>query len=321
MTRATVGIIRGGTSQEYPYSLKTGAAMMDALSPEEYDIRDILVDKEGVWYLRGVPTYPARALAQVDVVLNALHGGVGEDGSVVRILESLGMPYVGSEPHATSASFNKLKARTLLQEAGIRMPRGVGFTLGTDITTGEMARAVFEQMGPPYIVKPGSESGSHGVSYVATIYELPEVLGDVLDAFGTAIVEEYVLGAPAVVGVIEGYRGDELYTLPPARVILPEGERHTATHHFGGALKYILPSDFAHTEKQDLEDTARRAHRALGLTHMSSADFIMTKRGPVLLEVDVLPHLHEHAVFPQMLTTVGSSVAEFLKHTIARARA
>ena len=321
MTRTTVGIIRGGTSAEYHYSLKTGAAMMDALSPEEFDIRDILVDKSGVWHFRGIPTDPARALSQVDVVLNALHGGVGEDGTVGRLLERLGIPYAGGRPHASALAHNKLKARSVLTNAGIRMPRGVGFSLSEDITTGDMARAVFEQMGPPYIVKPVSESGSYGVSYVPTIVELSDALADVLDAFGAVVVEEYVRGEHAVVGIINDFRGDSLYALPPAHLEIPQGFRHTVLEHFDGGLKYTLPSDFSHADKQELERIARTAHSALGLSHFSSADFILTKRGPVLLEVDALPHLHEHAPFPQMLTTVGSSLSEFLKHSIGLARA
>lgn len=321
MIRTTVGILRGGTSAEYPYSLKTGAAMMNALSAEEYDVRDILIDKHGVWHSRGIPTDPSRALSQVDVVLNALHGGVGEDGTVGRLLERMGILYTGSRPHASSLAHNKLTARTILSNAGIRMPRGVGFTLGTDISTGEMARAVFEQMGPPYIVKPSLEGGSQGIVYVATVLDLPEVLGRVLDVFGSAIVEEYVIGDHAVVGVINDFRGDAVYTLPPARVVLPEKSRHTIPAHFEGALRYMVPSDFSHIRKQELEDMAREAHIALGLSHFSSVDFIVTARGPVLLEVDALPHLHEHAVFPHMLTTVGSSVEEFLKHVIQLARA
>src|SRR3989338_464418 len=96
MSRMSVGILRGGTSKEYELSLKTGAAMMAALPEEQYETRDILIDKQGLWHLRGTPATPARALSQVDVVLNALHGGVGEEGTVQRILERAGVPYAGS---------------------------------------------------------------------------------------------------------------------------------------------------------------------------------------------------------------------------------
>ena len=79
MARTSVGILRGGTSSEYNLSLKSGAAMLAALPEDRYDTRDIFIDKRGYWHLRGAPVDAARALSQIDVVLNALHGGAGED--------------------------------------------------------------------------------------------------------------------------------------------------------------------------------------------------------------------------------------------------
>src|SRR5277367_6763879 len=96
MTRTIVGVLRGGTSSEYELSLKTGATMLAALPEEHYDTRDIFIDKRGIWHLRGMPVAPHRALQQVDVVLNGLHGGMGEDGTVQRFLDKTGIPYAGA---------------------------------------------------------------------------------------------------------------------------------------------------------------------------------------------------------------------------------
>lgn len=65
---------------------------------------------------------------------------------------------------------------------------------------------------------------------------------------------------------------------------------------------------------------AKKAHQALGLSHYSSADFIISRRGPLLLEVDAHPHVHETAAFYHMLEAVGSSMREFLEHTLELAR-
>ena len=82
----------------------------------------------------------------------------------------------------------------------------------------------------------------------------------------------------------------------------------------------MVPSDFEHDMKEKLATAARAAHLALGLGHLSMAGFIVTVRGPYLLEVDALPHLHESALFPTMLESVGSSVGEMLEHLINLAR-
>ena len=197
MARIIVGILRGGPSSEYDLSLKTGAALLNALPEDKYDTRDVFIDKTCTWHMRGMPADAARILSQIDVVLNALHGGVGEDGTVQRILERAGVPYAGSRALASGASLNKVRARELMQAAGIRMPHAVSFSLSNDMTTGDMARAVFEQFGPPYVVKPASEGTSFGIIIIDSILDLPDAIGDMLDTYGAALVEEFIRGVRA----------------------------------------------------------------------------------------------------------------------------
>ncbi|MDP3646274.1 MAG: ATP-grasp domain-containing protein [bacterium] len=322
MARTIVGVLRGGTSSEYNLSLKTGAAMLAALPDDRFDTRDIFIDKRGYWHVRGVPVDPIRALAQTDVVLNALHGGVGEDGTVQRILEQAGVPYSGSRPLASGISLNKIIAREILRNAGVCIPRGMWFTLDDTFTTGEMARGVFAVLGPPYIVKPPSEGASMGIRIAQSLNDLPDAIGDVLDAFGAALVEEYIRGEEATVGVIEHFRNEDFYALPPVHVILPEDSRIYESHYHEQALaRHSVPSDFSQNEKNILADMARAAHRALELSHFSRADFIVTPRAIYLLEVNAIPGLYPGAAFPHMLESVGSSVPEFLEHSINLARA
>lgn len=321
MVRTIVAVLRGGTSSEYPLSLKTGAAYLNALPEDAYDTRDILIDKQGFWHSRGRAIDPARALSQVDVVINALHGGVGEDGTVQRILERAGVPYTGSGPLSSGLALNKIRTKELLAKHGILTPQGLSFTLGDTRTSGDMARDVFARFGPPYIVKPVSEGASQGIRIAKTIVELPDILADNLEAFGSVLVEEFVRGVEATVGLIENFRDQELYALPPARVLPPEGARMLESQHHHDALaQYRVPSDFADDEKDDLMAAARAAHKALDLDHLSRTDFILTKRGPYLLEINALPGLYPGSAFPPMLESVGVSLKDFATHLIAQAR-
>lgn len=321
MSRTVVGVLRGGPSSEYDLSLKTGTAILNALPESEYDLRDIFIDKKGYWHARGVPAEPARALAQVDVVVNGLHGGPGEDGTVQRILQTLGVPFTGSSALGSGLSLNKIHAGIELKRKGIRMPLSVGFTLSSGLNTAEMSRFVFQEFGPPYIVKPAREGASHGVVLVATFLELGDAIADVLEAFGSAVVQEYIVGEEATVGVMEGFRGEELYVLPPARVVYPEESPFLHfDHHHSGEARYLVPSEFTHEEKEVLAEMARLAHKALGLSSSSRSDFIMTKRGPYLLEVNALPGLYEKAAFPAMLESVGATTGDYLTHVIGLAR-
>lgn len=321
MSRTIVGVLRGGTSNEYDLSLKTGAAVLKALPEDRYDTRDVLIDRRGVWHARGLPTDPHRALAQVDVIFNALHGGEGENGTVGRIIDRMGIPYTGSAPHASSLALNKIRARKALEEEGIRMPQALSFTLDTDLDTGEMASEVFQHFGPPYMVKPPNDGAGHGIRVAHSIVELPDAIGDILDTYGAALVEEFIRGHDVSVGIIQGFRNEALYALPPAHVIVTDGSHfiHQGLHR-DESLIHKVPSNFSHDDKQALMGTARIAHQALGLGHFSRADLILTPRGPYLLEVNSIPGLYPGASFPPMLESVGSSITEFLEHAIQLAR-
>ena len=316
-----VGVLRGGTSSEYDLSLKTGAAMLSALSPEKFETRDIFIDKSGFWHLRGVPAEPSRILAQIDVILNALHGGVGEDGTVQRILDKHGIAYVGPRAFAAAASNNKVKANEIARQAGLLVPRTIVFTVNNGMTTRDMAKTTFQNFGPPYIVKPSTEGASVGVMLAASIIDLPEMLAETLDHFGSAMIQEFIRGEDVRVGVIEGFRHQELYALPAAHMLRPDGKQFIdSAARQEGKVMHVVPSNFSIEEKQTLEAAAKLVHRALSLSHYSRADFILARGKPYLLEVTGLPGLYPGAAFPQMLEAVGSSVPEFLEHAIALAR-
>jgi D-alanine-D-alanine ligase len=321
MARLTVAVLRGGTSSEYDLSLKTGAAMLAALPDERYDTRDILIDRSGRWHHRGIPSDPGRVLSQVDVVLNALHGGIGEDGTIQRILERSGVAYAGSRARAAAVAMNKARALEKANEAGILMPRGFHVAV-SDGSTAQIARTVFGAFGPPYIIKPLSEGASRGIRIADTIAHLPDALGDALDEYGSVIVQEFVRGEDARVGLIEGYRNEDLYALPPVHVVRPQGKRFIDTDvHREGLLRHVVPSRFSDAQKRALMDAARAVHRALELSHFSRIDFILSGDKAYFLEASAQPGLYPEAAFPQMLESVGSSVREFLEHAIARARA
>lgn len=320
MVQTIVGVLRGGDSSEYELSLRTGAAMLAALPESRYRALDIFIDKAQKWHHRGIPMLPARILAQVDVILNGLHGGAGEDGTIQRILENAGTPYVGARPLAAASSLNKIRARELFRANGLRTPQGVSLRTNDDRGLEEIARTVFSKFGPPYVVKPPHEGAGEGIQLAAHITELPYVLSRVLRKYGAALVEELVRGREVTVGVIEGFRGEELYALPPAEVRMPDGyDFQHPSAHLNGLIEHIVPSSFSQDSKRSLMDAACVAHRALGLSHYSRSDFILTPRGPYILETNANPGLYQGAAFPHMLESVGSSVPEFLSHSIALA--
>lgn len=321
MVRTKVGILRGGTGSESDLSLKTGAAFIQALPEDDFDVRDIFIDKKGLWHMRGLPAMPLNTLSGLDVAINALHGGIGEDGTVSRILERAGIPYTGSTALPSAQSLHKSRARNLLQQYGIPIPRGKTFSVhtGTTVHIDDMIQDVFREFPPPYILKPSAEGASFGILYARTILDLADMLRTLLQLFSTVIVEEYIRGQETSVGIVEDFRDEDFYALPPATLGVPAGHYFMPSSVYRDGMDMRVPApELSHQTKQLLMHYAREAHKALGLEHYSKSDFIVHPSGIYLLEVNALPGLYEGAVLPQMLETVGSSVRELARHALEK---
>ena len=145
--RTVVGVLRGGPSSEYEISLQTGAHVLAELNRDKYEPRDIFVDRQGRWHSRGVEVNPERALAGVDVAFNTIHGEYGEDGTLHRILDPLGVAYTGPGQLASVLSFNKQAMREAVQKLGVKVPLGRVVELGGDIEA--QARELFRSFPHP----------------------------------------------------------------------------------------------------------------------------------------------------------------------------
>lgn len=294
--RTVVGVLRGGPSSEYEVSLKTGATILRELDTSLYEPRDLFIGRDGAWHLHGVPVAPERALHGVDVVWNALHGAFGEDGTAQRLLENLAIPYTGSGAIASATALHKYKTKDAVRALGIKLPHGVLVENTGDI--GTLARKIFRTFPHPAIVKPVSLGSGLGILKAENYAELEYALAHAFAHAPQALVEEFISGRDASVGIIDHYRGEKTYALLP-------------TPHDRLSAK----------EKEALVAAAKRIHKALGLQHYSQADFIVSKRGVYFLEINSQPKLHEDSKLMHGLTAVGAKLSDFIHHVLQLARA
>lgn len=123
MHQPVIGVLRGGPSPEYEVSLKTGHTVLTHLPQARYRTQDIFIDKTGVWHVRGREMEPARALATVDAVFNALHGAYGEDGTVQRLMETHAVPFTGSGTLGSCIAMHKHFTKRHLAQTIPTIPR------------------------------------------------------------------------------------------------------------------------------------------------------------------------------------------------------
>lgn len=301
MNKIRVAVLRGGPSEEFETSLKSGATVLEHIPKEIYFPQDIVISRGGTWHKNGVPITPHNAISHVDVVFNALHGSYGEDGKVQHILELHHIPFTGSGAFASALGMNKVLVKEVFKREGIKTPHYRLVKTSADLSPKSILE-LFRSFSLPFIVKPTSSGSSVGVTLVKDFASFAPALECAFVCGSDVLIEDYIAGTEATVGVIEDYRDHGLYALPAVEICSHEE---------------IVPGNFSSAQKKELEDLARQVHQALGMRHYSRTDFrISPRRGIFVLETSTLPELSSESVLAKALHAVGSSTAHFVDHCL-----
>ncbi|MEI6843062.1 MAG: D-alanine--D-alanine ligase [bacterium] len=313
-----IGVVRGGPSAEYEVSLKSGANVLKHLSETHRPI-DIFISKDGKWHINGLERKPERILKNVDVVYNALHGAYGEDGGIQALLDHHGVPYTGSNKFASALGMNKFLTKERVKEIGVKTPLYTIVRDGEDVYV--RAKDIFKNLPHPVVIKPVDSGSSVGVTIAQTPVEVLEGLQKAMSGGHSAIVEEFIAGREATCGVLDNFRGQKTYALPPVEIFPPiENNFFDYDSKYNGQSREVCPASFRGQDKKEIERISALVHEALGLRHYSRSDFIISpKRGIYFLEVNTLPGLTDECTFPKSLSAVGMSNKDFIHHIISLA--
>lgn len=314
-------VLRGGPSSEFEISLKTGFEVLKALKGDKYHGIDVVITKNGDWLYNGKKREPQEILHMGDVVFNALHGAYGEDGTVQRLLARYAVPHTGSGAYPSMISMHKGMAKDILNGTEhLKMPRHLIASKsalkdmeGTVISISNLVNANV------FVLKPISGGSSIDTIKADGSIELARGLEELLGKYEQVLVEEYIKGREVTVGVIENFRGKDVYALPVVEIQTdtPDGLfSHEAK--YSGKTKEIVPAPFATKTKKLLEQLARTVHQTLGLSHYSRTDFIVAKDGIYFLEVNSLPGLTKESLMPLALQAVGCSYDDFIDHLLTQ---
>ena len=108
-----IGMLYGGWNSEAEISRASAAFCTAAAREYGYDVVEIAFD-------RNLPNHLTQN--KVDFVFNALHGQVGEDGSVQGLLNILNIPYTHSGVTASAIAMDKTLSCRLFEGANIQTP-------------------------------------------------------------------------------------------------------------------------------------------------------------------------------------------------------
>lgn len=310
MQGIVVGVLRGGPHSEHEQSVRSGQAALTSLPTDKYLVRDIYIDRNGVWHDRGRVTSPERVLPAIDIALVLVTGAYGATGEIQRLLERYGVPYSGSRPLPSFTASHGVLSREHAKELGLRVPR-YRHADNHDRVHDEVAEAA-RSYHPPLIVRHSASHSPHAAQVLAGYEPVKQaVTGLLAGDCGGVLIEEHVRGPRVSVGVLEQLRNQDRYVLPPRLDRDPHTPSPGQTFGVGSLTK---------AQQAELEDIAKRLHDLLGLRHHSESTFVLSPRGIVYLGTDPFPHLGSGSDFGKALAGVGIGATELFSHILDLAR-
>jgi D-alanine-D-alanine ligase len=341
--RIRVVVLAGGRSSEREISFASARSVAAALDPARYEVLPVAIGEDGAWQLLSgiaelgapdaggaLPTAllpgtaalatrsadGAPALSDVDVVFPVLHGPFGEDGTVQGLLETIGLPYVGSGVLGSSVAMDKDLCKNVLRGVGIAVAPSLTLRDGQDDPDDpSLPGRVGQALGWPVFVKPASLGSSVGISRVATGDELAAALRLGFAHDEKVLVEAAIEGRELECGVL-GNR--EPIASAIAEIVPRAGDWYDyAAKYEPGGSEIVIPAELDAATAARIRETALAAFRACECAGMARIDFFLRPTGELILnEINTIPGFTDTSVYARLIEAQGLPYGALLDRLI-----
>lgn len=289
-----VGVVMGGSSGEREVSLRSGAAVAEALAAKGHDVTRIVLDADD-------DVAQTLRKADIDAAFLALHGRMGEDGCIQGLLEMAGIPYTGSSVLASALAMDKVKAKELFRLHNVPTPPY--YTVSRKDAAADLEE-IHGSFGFPVMVKPRAEGSSLGLTKATNMAELSRAVSTALQFDRVALVERFITGREITVGILDGRVLGAIEVAPKSGIYDYES-KYTA-----GKTEYHLPARIPPTRLRGVLNLAERAARALDTSGAVRVDLLVTEgENEYVLEVNTLPGMTETSLLPKIAAAAGYDFA------------
>ena len=287
-----VAVLYGGQSAEREVSLKSGAAVIRALSEEGVDVVEVDVQHN--------PLNEVLA-AKADRVFIALHGAGGEDGKIQALLELLDLPYTGSGIAASAIGMDKLRTKQLWKGVGLPTPSFSVLDESSDF------EAVMRDFDGPAMVKPCHEGSSIGMALVQNAAELQQAYIEASKFDRSVLAERYIQGEEYTVAILNGK------ALPPIKLETNNVFYDFSAKYESNDTKYLCPCGLSDNKESEIKELAINAFTSVGAYGWGRVDVMADQQGNFyLLELNTVPGMTSHSLVPMAAKVAGYDFNELV---------
>lgn len=244
---------------------------------------------------------PANILGTLDIVFPVLMGPLGEDGAVQGHLEMLGVPYTGSGVLGSAVASDKLTMKRVLIAAGLPVLPYVGcsearWRLHSDPDT------LFDDLDPPYFVKPANFGSSVGISRANDAEDLPLAIEAALKYDHSFLVESGVNAREIECGVLGGAAPGASV---PGEIIVANGFYDYESKYLRETAELVVPAELRSDVVEAIRSLALETFEAVGAWGLARVDFFVDDDGVYVNEINTMPGFTPSSMFARCWEATG----------------
>lgn len=259
---------------------------------------------------------PSGMTQDVDVVFPALHGPMGEDGTLQGMLELAGVPYVGAGVLGSSVAMDKAMTKTVLAQAGLpQLPWRMVLRKDWERDSAAITEGIGGVIGFPCFIKPANLGSSVGISKVNSPAELPAAM-ELAGRHDRKIVIEQGVDAREIEMAVLG--NDEPVASVAGEIVPRDGFYDYNAKYLDDSAELIVPAKIDPDLLVFLQGLAIDTFRALDLAGMARVDFFVERDTDrvYINEVNTLPGFTSISMYPMLWEASGVPLDELVDRLV-----
>ena len=338
--RPPIVVLLGGPSAEHDVSIVSGTAIAAALESRDYHVRQVLIDLDGRWWwlppghrrdgrpqrdyddpvalgaegphLAGTAIAHLAVSDPAPVVVIALHGPFGEDGTVQALLEAAGLAYTGSGVAASAIGMDKALFKRMCRGIGLpvvdwREVRATSWAADRAAVLGELEAFAAGAGDPRLIVKPARLGSSVGMTLAHESSERAAALETAFRYDTVAVVEPFLVGARDLEVSVIGNDPAQLELYGPGEIVSGHEFYDYQAKYTPGLSETSTRAEVSERDRVTMQKIARDAYRAIGAEGFARIDFLVAGETIYLSEINTIPGFTPISLFPTMPAEGGYS--------------
>tara|TARA_B100001173_G_C15985889_1_gene546700 strand:- start:284 stop:1183 length:900 start_codon:yes stop_codon:yes gene_type:complete len=288
-----IGVLMGGFSEEKEVSISTGSEVIKACKFLGYDTIKMKF-KENYKKFK-------QLMHSCDIVFNALHGGIGENGEIQKWMDKNNISYTGSDSKSSSICMDKAETKSIAANIGIKTPPWETLKYNFNKVSFDI----------PYVIKPNNGGSTFGLTIIEIKSSIEGALEKAFYNSNEVIVEKYIKGRELTVSILDG-KAYPIIEIIPSHKIYDFDCKYTE-----GLTDYVCPAEINESLKFNIMKDTERLFQVLGCEIYSRADYILDEKGDYyFLEMNTLPGMTPTSLLPKSMKCKGMVFEELIKNII-----